>query len=72
MMAEEEDQAELMTVAQYDYQQLADYLRGKGMRTEVAKSFEDNLIDGEAFVSMTEDDLKELVPVIGDRIKGGS
>jgi len=26
MMAEGEDQAELMTVAQYDYQQLADYL----------------------------------------------
>ena len=69
VMAEGEDLAELMTLAQYDYQQLADYLRREGMRMEVAKSFEDNLIDGEAFVSMTEEDLKELVPVISDRIK---
>ena len=39
VMAEGEDQAELMTLAQYDYQQLADYLRREGMRMEVAKSF---------------------------------
>ena len=53
MMAEGGAQAELLAVVQYDYQQLADYLRSKGTRTETAKLFEDNLIDGEAFFSLS-------------------
>ena len=54
-------------VEKYDCQQLSDYLLSSGIREEVAKAFQANLINGEAFLYLSED-LKELLPVIGNRI----
>jgi len=55
-------------IAEYDCQQLSDYLLSSGIREECAAAFTDNMINGEAFFSLSEEDLKELLPVIGDRI----
>lgn len=48
-------------VEKYDCQRLFEYLL-------VAEAFQANLINGEAFLELSEEDLKELLPVIGDRI----
>ena len=55
-------------IAKYNCQQLSDYLLSNGIREEVAEAFQANVINGDAFFSLLEDDLKELLPVIGDRI----
>lgn len=55
-------------VEKYDCQQLSDYLLSSGIREEVTEAFQANLINGEAFLELSEEDLKELLPVIGDRI----
>ena len=54
-------------VAKYDRQELSDYLLSSGIRQEVAEVFQANMINGNAFLSLSEDDLKELLPVIGNR-----
>lgn len=43
-------------------------LEEAGVHEDVTRSFTKNRINGMGFLSLTEDDLKELVPVIGDRI----
>lgn len=55
-------------VAKYDCQQLSDYLLSSGIREEATGAFQANMINGDAFFSLLEDELKELLPVIGDRI----
>ena len=54
-------------VAKYGCQELLDYLLSSGKRQEVAEAFQANMINGDAFLSLSEDDLKELLPVIGNR-----
>lgn len=56
-------------IESFSHQQLADYLTtSAGIQSEVVSEFKANLIDGAAFFSMSEDDLKGLLPIIGDRI----
>ena len=55
-------------VEKYDFQQLLYYLLSRGIREEVTEIFQANLINGEAFLYLSEEDLKELLPIIGDRI----
>ena len=43
-------------------------LEEAGVHEDVMRSFTQNRINGLGFLSLTEVDLKELVPVIGDRI----
>ena len=43
-------------------------LEEAGVHEDVTRSFTENRINGMGFLSLTEEDLKELVPVIGDRI----
>ena len=50
-------------------EELADYLEEEGMDEEVAKSFKENRICGATFLQLQNDELKELVPVIGSRVK---
>ena len=54
-------------VAKYDCQELSHYLLSNGMRQEIGEVFQANMINGDAFFSLSEEDLKELLPVIGDR-----
>ena len=45
------------------------FLVSKGFPEEVVSTFKMQSVDGESFLDLTEDDLKELVPVIGFRSK---
>ena len=49
--------------------EFAERLVEEGIEDEVVKTFEENRISGAVFLQLQEDDLKELVPVIGDRVK---
>ena len=48
-------------------EELGDFLQGKGASEEIVRAFSQNRIDGQAFVLLTEEDLRELVPLIGER-----
>jgi len=50
------------------YDDFGEFLEAEGAHEDIIRTFLDNRISGEAFLSLEEDDLKELVPVIGDRI----
>ena len=53
-------------------EQLNDYLICQGIHSDVTTILTDNRIgDGELFVAMCDDDLKEIVPVLGDRMRLG-
>lgn len=53
---------------QLDVDALVDVLEAKGVPLEVAQNFRNHEINGEAFLMMTDDHLKEVAPKIGDRI----
>ena len=53
-----------MTVSEFN-----DFLMKEGFHEDVVSSFSDNRICGTSFCDLTEDDLKELLPVIGDRAR---
>ena len=44
-----------------------DYLE-KGFHSDIVMSFHRNRMSGATFLELSEDDLKDLVPVIGDRV----
>lgn len=46
-----------------------EFLVREGFHEDVVSSFSNNRICGRTFVQLTEDDLKELLPVIGDRVR---
>ena len=46
-----------------------EYLRESGIDDDVAITFEQNKISGAAFLQLTEEDLKELVPLLGARLQ---
>ena len=47
---------------------LSEYLEVQGAHEDILRALVNNRINGPAFLSLTEDDLKELLPMIGDRI----
>ena len=49
-------------------EEFGDYLLAKGLHKDVASKIVDNRIDGQLFISLSEDEIKELAPAIGDRI----
>lgn len=51
----------------WDFEAFADYLRAKGLHEDVVSAVLANRIS-ELFLSLTEGDLKELAPAIGDRL----
>jgi len=51
-----------------DAREFADFLLERGVHEDAAAAFLSNRISGENFLSISEDDLKDLLPVIGDRI----
>lgn len=54
-------------LSNYDVDELSDFLLDEGVAIDTAKEFERNKIGGKAFLNLTEEDLKELVPLIGLR-----
>lgn len=50
-------------------EELLRMLTSKKISDDTLDSFMSNGIDGETFVAMTDDDLKEIVPMMCDRIK---
>ena len=48
--------------------ELSAHLLEKGFHLELVASFSRNRIDGATFIDLSEDDLKDLAPVIGDRV----
>ena len=56
-----------MMAAEMDTEDLADFLLSKGICSEVADNFLKNQINGQAFLKLTQEDLKELAPLIGIR-----
>ena len=55
-------------VERYDFQHLSDYLLSSRNQEEVTETFQGNLINGEPFLYLSEEDPEELLPVIRDRI----
>lgn len=45
------------------------YLEDKKFDEDIIQRFSKNKICGSTFLSLTEDDLKELLPVIGERVR---
>ena len=60
--------AEGRSISQLSIEDFAEYLLDRGFNATVAKSFEENQISGAAFLNLSNDDLKELVPLIGVRL----
>lgn len=54
-------------LADYDIDDLNDYLLEKGISVNIAEEFHHNKVCGAAFLSLTEEDLRELVPLVGVR-----
>lgn len=52
----------------YDCDAFADYLSAKGLHEDVISTVITNRVNAELFLSLTEGDLKELAPAIGDRL----
>lgn len=57
-----------MEIQDLSCQDLGEYLIDQGIHQEVVTIFHDNRIYGESFLEMKEDDLKEMLLVISDRI----
>ena len=51
----------------YTIDELAKFLLERGVCEEVIDNFKKNQVSGRVFLVLTEDDLKELVPIIGQR-----
>ena len=49
--------------------EFSDFLMKEGFHEDVISSFSSNRICGASFCALTEEDLKELLPVIGDRVR---
>ena len=49
--------------------EFCDYLlEQKGFRSDIVTSFNRNQISGATFLDLNDEDLKDLVPVVGDRV----
>ena len=55
-------------VARYTVEELTHYFLERGVRDGVVSHFKKHLVNGAAFLQLTEDDLKELVPLVGERV----
>ena len=56
-------------VSEMTCNEFTDFLMKEGFHEDVISSFSSNRICGATFCSLTEEDLKELLPVIGDRAR---
>ena len=54
-------------IATFTAEELRQFLISKGVCQEVAVEFESNMVSGDSFLQLTDEDLKELVKPIGVR-----
>lgn len=59
----------LSAMDDFDFDAFGDYLLEKGLHEDVVATIINNRICPETFLDLTESDLKELAPTIGDRIR---
>lgn len=57
----------MAAVINLNVEELRDFIEERGVCEEIAENFERIRISGKAFLKLTEDDVKELVPIIGVR-----
>ena len=50
------------------HDEFGDFLSERGLHEDVVSLFVAQRVSGAAFLKISEDDLKELIPIIGDRI----
>ena len=53
----------------FDCDALGQYLTDQGFHEEVVAKFVDNRISGDLLIELEEDDLKEMFPVVGDKMR---
>ena len=58
-----------VSVSEMNCGDFCDYLLKEGFHEDVISSFSSNRISGASFCALNEEDLKELLPVIGDRAR---
>lgn len=58
-----------MAVEVLNCEDFGNFLEAEGLHEDIVSTFVGNRICGQVFLALTEDDLKELVPVIGDRVR---
>ena len=51
-----------------DCQEFGEFLTAEGIHEDVVSLFVTNRVNGSTFLKLSEDDLKELIPTIGDRV----
>ena len=52
----------------WNCEEFAEYLHKRGVHDDLIQAIVNNRIDSGLFLNLTEDDLKDLAPVIGDRV----
>lgn len=59
------------TVEKYSCNEIVDYVKERipGISDSVLSAIAENKIDGETFLEIDEDSLREIAPLIGDRAK---
>ena len=58
-----------MAVEVLNCKDFAHFLEAEGLHEDIVSAFVDNRICRQTFLALTEDDLKELLPIIGDRVR---
>ena len=53
---------------EWDYEEFARFLSNESLHDDVVHNVTDNRITSTLFIELCENDLKELVPAIGDRL----
>lgn len=53
--------------ADFTVEDVEEYLEDKGISDDIVRNFRRNLVTGAAFLRLTEEDLRELVPLVGER-----
>lgn len=54
-------------VLEMNCSEFAEFLTDKGFHEEIVSSFSSNRVNGANFFDLTDEDLKEMLPVVGDR-----
>ena len=57
----------MASIEDFTVDELVDYLEAKGVSEGVTLNFKTNRVSGAAFLRLTEDDLRELAPLVGER-----
>lgn len=65
-----DDSAEMERIREMDVEEFCEFLVvERALHPDLKATFSENRVSGAVFLDLTEEDLKELVPVLGDRTK---